>query len=105
MIKGKKSEYLIKWKNYDNPEDNTWEPAEDLEVADEFFQILENSMAQDKKQKDNINFFGNKESLDNKTESTKPKTKKDKNSYKKKKPNPKPDDAEKVNIKTKYLNC
>ena len=104
VIKGKKVEYLIKWKNFDDPEDNTWEPADDLEVADELIQIFENLMAQDKKQKDDINLCGNKESLqndlDNKTEATKPETKKDKNSYKKKKPNPKPDDRGKVNIQT-----
>ena len=108
LIKGKKIEYLIKWKNYDDPEDNTWEPADDLEVADELIQIFENSMAQDKKQKDDRNLCGNKESLqndlDNKTEATKPETKKDKNSCKKKKPNPKPDDTGKVNIQTWYLN-
>ena len=53
MSKGKKIEYLIKWKNYDDPEDNTWEPADDLEVADELIQIFENSMVQNKKLNEN----------------------------------------------------
>ena len=26
-----KVEYLIKWKNYDNPEDNTWEPVDNID--------------------------------------------------------------------------
>ena len=39
-MKGNKLEYLIKWKNYDDPDDNTWEPAGDLEVAVELIQIF-----------------------------------------------------------------
>ena len=50
-MKGNKLEYLIKWKNYDDPEDNTWEPADDLEVADELIQIFETeTMAKKKKE-------------------------------------------------------
>jgi len=41
IVKGKKVEYLIKWKNYDAPEDNTWEPADALEVANELIEIFE----------------------------------------------------------------
>ena len=26
-------EYLVKWKNYDDPDDNTWEPADNLRKA------------------------------------------------------------------------
>ena len=26
--KGNAVEYLVKWKNYDDPDDNTWEPAD-----------------------------------------------------------------------------
>ena len=26
-------EYLVKWKNYDDPDDNTWEPADNLREA------------------------------------------------------------------------
>ena len=98
MVKGKKIEYLIKWKNYDDPEDNTWEPADDLEVADELIQIFENSMVQNKKLNENQENLQN--DIDNKTQTTNSETKKAKNSSKKKKPNPKPDDTEKVNIQT-----
>ena len=26
-------EYLVKWRGYDDPDDNTWEPKENLEEA------------------------------------------------------------------------
>jgi len=42
ITKRKKVEYLIKWKNYDDPKDTTWEPADALEVAEELIQIFEN---------------------------------------------------------------
>ena len=99
LVKGKKIEYLIKWNNYDDPEDNTWEPADDLEVADELIQIFENSRVQNKKLNENQENLQN--DIDNKTQTTNSETKKAKNSSKKKKPNPKPDDTEKVNIQTK----
>ena len=31
--KGNQVEYLVKWKNYDDPDDNTWEPADNLKEA------------------------------------------------------------------------
>ena len=36
--KGKKTEYLVKWKDYDQPSDNTWEEAKNLgkSVIDDF---------------------------------------------------------------------
>jgi len=33
MKKGGQVEYLVKWKNYDDPDDNTWEPADNLKEA------------------------------------------------------------------------
>merc|ERR1712130_804212 len=38
-----KTEYLIKWKNYDSPDDNTWEPAHSLE-ADEIIEQFEKEL-------------------------------------------------------------
>jgi hypothetical protein len=29
----KKTDYLVKWKNYDSHDDNTWEPADSLDGA------------------------------------------------------------------------
>eukprot|EP00088_Acartia_fossae_P003204 TRINITY_DN11327_c0_g1_i2.p1 TRINITY_DN11327_c0_g1~~TRINITY_DN11327_c0_g1_i2.p1 ORF type:complete len:172 (+),score=63.86 TRINITY_DN11327_c0_g1_i2:83-598(+) len=31
--KGNQVEYLVKWRNYDDPDDNTWEPADNLKEA------------------------------------------------------------------------
>ena len=31
--KGNSVEYLVKWKNYDDPDDNTWEPADNFREA------------------------------------------------------------------------
>ena len=33
--RGRMSEYLVKWRNYDDPKDNTWEPASNLMEAKE----------------------------------------------------------------------
>ena len=32
--KGGQVEYLVKWKGYDDPDDNTWEPADNLKEAE-----------------------------------------------------------------------
>jgi len=32
--KGGKVEYLVKWRGYEDPDDNTWEPADNLEGAE-----------------------------------------------------------------------
>ena len=33
--RGRMSEYFVKWRNYDDPKDNTWEPASNLKEAKE----------------------------------------------------------------------
>jgi len=43
-VKGKKVEYLVKWKNYDGPEDDTWEPVGTLEEAAEFIEKFEDDL-------------------------------------------------------------
>lgn len=36
-----KTEYLVKWKGWDNPDDNTWEPVENLESSEELIKEYE----------------------------------------------------------------
>ena len=48
VIKGKKVEYLIKWKNYDGPDDNTWEPADMLEEAGDIIKMFEKELKVEK---------------------------------------------------------
>ena len=33
--RGRMAEYLVKWRNYDDPNENTWEPASNLKEAKE----------------------------------------------------------------------
>ena len=33
--RGRMAEYLVKWRNYDDPNENTWEPASNLKDAKE----------------------------------------------------------------------
>ena len=37
-------EYLVKWKNFDDPEDNTWEPADNLADAEAKIKIFEKDL-------------------------------------------------------------
>ena len=42
---GNQVEYLVKWKGYDDPDDNTWEPADNLreaKVAIDMFEKVRN---------------------------------------------------------------
>ena len=41
VVKVRKFEYLVKWKNYDRPEYNTWELAEGLEGAEDLIKKFE----------------------------------------------------------------
>jgi len=51
--KGKKIEYLVKWKNYDGPGDDTWEPANTLE-APEMIEMFESDLkATEEREKEN----------------------------------------------------
>jgi len=46
-----KTEYLIKWKGYDNEEDNTWEPRENLDCEDKIEEYNKNRKAGEEKSK------------------------------------------------------
>merc|ERR1712080_158113 len=35
------TEYLVKWKNYDDPDENTWEPMDNLGEADKAIKLFE----------------------------------------------------------------
>ena len=37
-------EYLVKWKNFDDPEDNTWEPADNLTDAEAKIKLFEKDL-------------------------------------------------------------
>ena len=47
-----KVEYLVKWKNYDDPEEDTWEPADSLDGAFKLIIKFENEMEKQKQRKD-----------------------------------------------------
>ena len=38
-------EYLVQWKNYEGPKENTWESAEDLEDAAEMIKKFEKDLS------------------------------------------------------------
>ena len=52
VLKKGKIEYLIKWKNYNKSEDNTWEPSNNLGGYKELIEIFEKTLKQDKKKAD-----------------------------------------------------
>ena len=37
-------EYLVKWKNFDDPDDNTWEPADNLADAEAKIKVFEKDL-------------------------------------------------------------
>jgi len=37
-------EYLVKWKNFDDPDDNTWEPSDNLADAEEKIKMFEKDL-------------------------------------------------------------
>ena len=66
MKKGK-CEYLVKWKNYNKPEDNTWEPANNIDGYKDIIQAFEKTLTDEKFDKSDIN----KDLKKNKNTSTK----------------------------------
>ena len=39
-----KTEYLVKWKNFDDTADNSWEPAENLQSVQDIIEKYENEL-------------------------------------------------------------
>ena len=54
MKKGK-FEYLVKWKNYNKPEDNTWEPANNIDGYKDLIHDFEQNLTDDKFNKSDNN--------------------------------------------------
>jgi len=48
--KGKKLEYLVKWKNFDKEEDQTWEPMDNLAESREIVDLFEKELQEKDKQ-------------------------------------------------------
>ena len=46
VVEKGKVEYLIKWKHYNNPEDNTWEPINNLDGYKDLIKLFEESSIQ-----------------------------------------------------------
>ena len=47
-VKKGKCEYLVKWKNFNKPEDNTWEPANNIDGYKDLIQAFEKPLTDEK---------------------------------------------------------
>jgi hypothetical protein len=56
-VKKGKFEYLVKWKNYNKPEDNTWEPANNIDGYKDIIQAFEKT-ATERKENTSTNKVG-----------------------------------------------
>jgi hypothetical protein len=64
-IKKGKFEYLVKWKNYDNVEDTTWEPVENIGAYQNLIDAFEKSLMANKKEQDLLDRNGKEKAKKN----------------------------------------
>merc|ERR1711874_600142 len=55
---GKKKEYFVKWKGWNRPEDNTWEPMDSLEGSKKLLKDYEKRMEEIEKKKKSMAAMG-----------------------------------------------